>query len=50
LFDNVVVANKTIDKIKIKKKRCVIVKVDYEKTYDSINGGSSTNILEVPKF
>jgi len=36
LFVNVVVANETIDEIKRKKERCVIVKVYYEKTYDSM--------------
>jgi len=36
LLDSVVVANETIDEVKRKKKKCIVVKVDYEKAYDSI--------------
>ena len=35
LLDSVLVASETIDEVRRKKKSCVIVKVDYEKAYDS---------------
>ena len=36
LLDSVLVASETIDEVRRKKKSYVIVKVDYEKAYDSI--------------
>jgi len=36
LLDSFVVANETIDEVKREKKKCIKVKVDYEKAYDSI--------------
>jgi len=37
LLDSMVVANKLIDVMKRKKKDCVIIKVDFEKTYDTVS-------------
>ena len=37
LMDSILVANETVEECRLKKKRLVIVKVDYEKAYDSIN-------------
>jgi len=37
LLDSVLVANETIEKVKRKKKECVVFKVDYEKVYDSVS-------------
>ena len=37
LLDSVLVANETIEKVKRKKKECVVFKVGYEKAYDSVS-------------
>ena len=37
LLDSVLVANETLEEVKRKKKECVVFKVDYEKTYDSVS-------------
>jgi len=37
LLDSVVVANEVLEEYKRKRKSCVFFKVDYEKTYDSVN-------------
>lgn len=37
LLDSVVVDNEVVDEIKKKKQSGVVVKVDFEKAYDSIN-------------
>lgn len=36
LLHNVVIANEAVKDAKRKKKECIIFKVDYKKTYDSI--------------
>lgn len=35
-LDSVVVANEVLEKMKRRKKSCVIFKVDFEKAYDSV--------------
>lgn len=37
ILDGVVVINKVVDFVKKKKKQCLILKVDFEKAYDSVN-------------
>jgi len=37
LLDSILIANKTVEKCRLTKKKPVIVKVDYEKAYDSVN-------------
>jgi len=37
LLDSILVANEIIDEMKKKKKECVIVKVDFEKIYDTVS-------------
>jgi len=36
LLDSVVVANEVVDEVKRKKENCIIVKVNFEKAYDSV--------------
>jgi len=36
LLDSVLVGNETLEEAKRKKKKCVLFKVDYEKTYDLV--------------
>ena len=36
LLDNVLVANKVLDEMKRRKKKCVFFKVDFKKAYDSV--------------
>jgi len=37
MLDNILVANETVDCLKKEKKSGVLVKVDFEKAYDSVN-------------
>ena len=37
LLDSVVVANEVVEEVRRKKGRCIIVKVDFEKAYHSVN-------------
>ena len=37
LLDSILVANEVVEECKLKKKRLAIVKVDYEKAYDSVS-------------
>ena len=37
LLDSVVVANEVVEEVRRKKGRCIIVKPDFEKSYDSVN-------------
>jgi len=34
---NLSIANETLEEVNIKKEKCLFLKVDYEKTYDSVN-------------
>jgi len=36
ILDDVLVTTKTIDEIKTRMKKCVIIKIDFEKTYDTV--------------
>jgi len=37
MSDNILIANETVDYLKKQKKSCVFVKVDFEKSYDSVD-------------
>lgn len=39
LIDGVLVVNKLVDFAKKSKRECLILKVDFEKAYDSVNWG-----------
>ena len=39
ILDGVLVANEFVESWKKAKKKCVLIKLDYEKAYDSINWG-----------
>jgi len=36
LLDSVLVTNETLDEVKSKGKKCIIVRVDFEKVYDMV--------------
>jgi hypothetical protein len=44
--DNVVVVNEIIDYAKKSKKECMVLKVDFEKAYDSVDWGFLDYMLE----
>lgn len=37
MLDDVLIANEIVDEVKRKKNECLILKVNFEKAYDSIN-------------
>lgn len=37
LLHNALIANEVVEEARRKKKKCLIFKVDYEKTYDSVS-------------
>lgn len=36
LLHNVLIANEVVDEVRRKKRKCLLFKVNYEKTYDSV--------------
>lgn len=44
------VANEVIDEVRMRKGKCIIVKVDFEKTYDSVNWEFLLYILHIMDF
>jgi len=41
-----VVANQVLDEVQRKKDECIIVKVEFEKAYDSVNWGYLEYMME----
>lgn len=37
MLDGVIIANEVVEEVKCCKNECLILKIDYEKTYDSIS-------------
>jgi len=46
LLDIMVVANQVLDEVQRKKDECIIVKVEFEKAYDSVNWGYLEYMME----
>jgi len=46
LLDSVLVANESMDEIRIKKKICLVLKVDYEKAYDLFRWNFLNHMME----
>ncbi|XP_020211058.1 uncharacterized protein LOC109795906 [Cajanus cajan] len=49
-LDSVLIANKILEEAKRKKKQCLLLKVDFEKAYDSVNWEYILFVMEKMRF
>jgi len=50
MLDSVLMTNEILDEVKRTKKRCIVVKVNFEKAYDSINEDFMCYMMEMLGF
>jgi len=50
ILDSIIVANEAIEEVRKKKKKCIIVKADFEKAYDSMDWNFLLYMLQMMGF